>query len=64
MADFIKHLLDHRSLIILFILGVCLLGYGLPAYREATTRRYSWFWFGLGVLAIVGWFYFMFFGGA
>lgn len=64
MADFLHHLLDHRSLIALFIFGACLLGYGLPAYREQTTRNYSWFWFILGILAIVSWFFFMFFGGS
>ena len=63
VADFLHHLLDHRSIILLFVFGVCILGYGYPAYKETTTRRVSWFWLGLGILAIVGWFYFMFFNG-
>jgi hypothetical protein len=64
MSEFLHHIIDYRSVLLLFIFGVCLLGYGIPAWSgTGQTRYYGIYWLFVGILAIVGWCFFMFFGG-
>jgi hypothetical protein len=55
MEHFINNLRQPFSIILLFIIGACLLGYGYPAYRDRnTTHGWAWlYWVILFILAIV-----------
>lgn len=54
--SFFQHLIQPTAIIMLFIVAVCLFGYGIPGYVSRSTVGHYWLgWLLVGVLAAIAW---------
>ena len=49
---FLQNCLNPTAILMLFVAAVCLLGYGIPGYKDGF---YWLIWLFIGILAIIAW---------